>query len=110
LSSSAFHEYRLTVRISRQLEKGNFKTVNVTTTTPTASHPGGVTVTTTFTGKGDPGYLLSPNSLSDLARRGGVLTPAVACGEALIKRLQSNERFDIRAELDDGRNETRKSV
>ncbi|KAI3608407.1 saccharopine dehydrogenase [Moniliophthora roreri] len=87
----------------RRLESGNFKIVNVTTSAPTAAYPNGVKVTTTFSGKGDPGYLLSPtfmaecglvlldrDSLPELAKRGGVLTPATAGGNALLVGMLSS--------------------
>jgi short subunit dehydrogenase-like uncharacterized protein len=54
--------------------------------------------------------LLDIDLLPALAKRGGVLTPATACGDSLVKRLQANERFDLRVEVDDGKNESRKSV
>ncbi|KAK7052831.1 hypothetical protein VNI00_004150 [Paramarasmius palmivorus] len=107
----------------KQLEGGHFRSVNVTTSAPTSSHPEGVKVTVTFTGRGDPGYLLSSifmaecalvlldtESLSDLAKQGGILTPATAGGDELVKRLQENERLSLVCEMGNRNIESRKSL
>ncbi|THV06648.1 hypothetical protein K435DRAFT_960259 [Dendrothele bispora CBS 962.96] len=91
------------------LEKGKFKAVNVTKTEGGDASPCAVV---TFEGKGDPGYLLSPimmadgalsllspSSLSPLARKGGILTPATAFGDAFVKRMHENPKFDLRVEV-----------
>ncbi|KAK1228940.1 hypothetical protein PQX77_008014 [Marasmius sp. AFHP31] len=103
------------------LENGMFKTTNVTTSGTSANHPEPVQVTTTLTGKGDPGYLLSPifmaecalsllntDALPELARRGGILTPATAFGDAFVKRLEANERFTVHCQVHSG--EDRKTI
>ncbi|KAK1225671.1 hypothetical protein PQX77_011374, partial [Marasmius sp. AFHP31] len=103
------------------LENGMFKTTNVTTSGTSANHSKPVQVTTTLTGKGDPGYLLSPifmaectlsllntDALPELARRGGILTPARAFGDAFVKRLEANERIIIHCQAHGG--EDRKTV
>ncbi|KAF8913286.1 Saccharopine dehydrogenase-domain-containing protein, partial [Mucidula mucida] len=77
------------------MHKGHIDLVNVT-----SSADGTIHAKTTFKAKGD-GYFLSsvmlsecalallhPETLPEMALRGGVLTPATACGEAIVKRLK----------------------
>ncbi|KAG7091287.1 hypothetical protein E1B28_010335 [Marasmius oreades] len=103
-----------------RLEKGSFRTINITTSTTSVNHPNPVKVTTTLIGKGDPGYLLSPiwmaecalalldpESLPERARRGGILTPATAFGDVLVKRIEDNGRFIVKREVHD---ESKKTV
>lgn len=61
--------------------------------------PGGTVVRTKITGDRDPGYGSTSKMLAEagvclakdeLASQGGVLTPAVAMGDALLARLQEN--------------------
>ncbi|KAL0065576.1 hypothetical protein AAF712_007487 [Marasmius tenuissimus] len=100
------------IKTDEDLEKGMFKTTNVTTSSTSANRPKPVQVTTTLTGKGDPGYLLSPilmaecalpllntDALPELARRGGILTPATAFGDVLVERLEANERFTVQYQV-----------
>jgi short subunit dehydrogenase-like uncharacterized protein len=63
----------------------------------------GARYASTVAAKGDPGYaatavMLGQSALSlaldDLSSPGGVLTPAVAMGDSLIKRLQA-QRFEL---------------
>lgn len=89
-----------------KLQKGYMVLTNVSTSsnlTPPLS------VKTVIRGRGDPGYLLasimlseaalaivlSYNSLPELAKRGGVLTPMSACGDVLISRLEQSGRFEF---------------
>ncbi|KAK7472278.1 hypothetical protein VKT23_000398 [Stygiomarasmius scandens] len=100
------------------LEKGQFKTINVT-----KAQGSDTCAVVTYQGKGDPGYLLSPimmadgalsllnpSSLSSLARKGGVLTPATAFGDAFVARMHQNPRFDLRVEVVSGQGEGRKRI
>ncbi|KAL0574907.1 hypothetical protein V5O48_007051 [Marasmius crinis-equi] len=106
-----------------QLDNGSFVTTNVTTSTTSARYPRPIQVTTTLKGKGDAGYLLSPiwmaecamalldtGSLPELARRGGILTPATAFGDVLVKRLEANERMTVHYEVHKGTEESRKNI
>ncbi|CAE6417317.1 unnamed protein product [Rhizoctonia solani] len=71
-----------------------------------------VAVKAVFEGNGDPGYrltsimivesallLLDPENLSDEGRSGGILTPSVAYGDALVKALEATGRFKIGVEV-----------
>ncbi|CAE7233000.1 unnamed protein product [Rhizoctonia solani] len=88
-----------------ELDKGRFGTVNVT-------EGGGVVVKTTVDGDGDPGYrltsimivesallLLDPANLSEEAKHGGILTPSVAYGDALVGALERTGRFKFSTEV-----------
>jgi len=95
--------------------------INVTTSASSAAFPQPVRVETTLPAKGDPGYYLSPLMLAEsglalllnreklpaLSKQGGVLTPATALGDVIVKRLQEHAKFDIRCEVIE---ETRKSI
>ena len=49
--------------------------------------------------------LLSPREeFSTVARKGGVLTPMVALGMILVKRLSASGRFEFESEVVDGDN------
>ncbi|KAJ4486084.1 Saccharopine dehydrogenase-domain-containing protein [Lentinula aciculospora] len=107
-----------------QLESGSLTVINVTTSIPSSRFPKPVNVETTISANGDPGYYLSPimmaesglallldrESLPALAKNGGVLTPASALGDVIVKRLQEFAKFDIRCEVVDGIAESRKSI
>ncbi len=56
--------------------------------------------------------LLHPETLPEMALRGGVLTPATACGEAILKRLNTTGLFEVESRLlKEGQEaETRKTV
>lgn len=54
--------------------------------------------------------LLNREELPALSRKGGVLTPAIAFGDAVVKRLQESGKFDIRCEVITGSGESRKSI
>ncbi|KAF9562971.1 hypothetical protein CPC08DRAFT_662407 [Agrocybe pediades] len=103
------------------MQKGFIKSVNISTSD---SFPA-TKVQTVIKGKGDPGYLLTsimiseaalcfllppasksstlkPGSINDnthtftdLARRGGILTPMSAFGDQLIQRLEDTGRFEF---------------
>ncbi|CAE6483093.1 hypothetical protein ACGC1H_005288 [Rhizoctonia solani] len=88
-----------------RLDKGLFKVINV-------AEAGDVAVKTTFEGDGDPGYrltsimivesallLLDPANLTEEGRQGGILTPSVAYGDALVKALEATGRFKIGVEV-----------
>jgi len=113
------------VAIDKNLaSNGKLTVINVTTSVPSPASSEVVKVQTTFSGKGDPGYYLSPIMMAEsglalllnreelpaLSRKGGVLTPAVAFGDAVVKRLQDSGKFDIRCEVITGRGESRKSI
>ncbi|EUC62615.1 saccharopine dehydrogenase [Rhizoctonia solani AG-3 Rhs1AP] len=88
-----------------KLDKGLFRVVNVV-------EAGDVAVKTVFEGDGDPGYrltsimivesallLLDPANLSEQGRQGGILTPSVAYGDALVKVLEATGRFKMGVEV-----------
>ena len=48
--------------------------------------------------------LLSPSTISPLAQRGGIFTPAFALGDSLVKALEENEKVEVICdEIADGR-------
>ncbi|KAJ3857802.1 Saccharopine dehydrogenase-domain-containing protein [Lentinula lateritia] len=110
--------------LNRQLESGSLDVINVTTSLPCSAFPKPVKVETTISAKGDPGYYLSPIMMAEsglallldkpalpaLAKNGGVLTPAIALGDVIVKRLQEFAKFDIRCEVVDGAGESRKTI
>ncbi|KAJ3894798.1 Saccharopine dehydrogenase-domain-containing protein [Lentinula edodes] len=112
------------IDLDRQLESGSLDVINVTTSLPSSAFPKPVKVETTISAKGDPGYYLSPimmaesglallldkSALPALAKNGGVLTPAIALGDVIVKRLQEFAKFDIRCEVVDGAGESRKTI
>ncbi|KAK1230788.1 hypothetical protein PQX77_006115, partial [Marasmius sp. AFHP31] len=46
--------------------------------------------------------LLNTDALPELARRGGILTPATAFRDAFVKRLEANERFTVDCQVHSG--------
>ncbi|KAH7880803.1 Saccharopine dehydrogenase-domain-containing protein [Lentinula edodes] len=112
------------IDLDRQLESGSLDVINVTTSLPSSAFPKPVKVETTISAKGDPGYYLSPIMMAEsglallldkptlpaLAKNGGVLTPAIALGDVIVKRLQEFAKFDIRCEVVDGAGESRKTI
>jgi short subunit dehydrogenase-like uncharacterized protein len=86
---------------SEKLQRTGHFTVEIHTRTSTGAH-----YVATVSGKGDPGYaatavMFGQSALSlgtdQLSSGGGVLTPAVAMGTALVKRLQA-QGFTLRVE------------
>ncbi|KAJ1306290.1 hypothetical protein OPQ81_010992 [Rhizoctonia solani] len=88
-----------------KLDQGRFEAVNV-------SEGGGVAVKAVMEGDGDPGYrltsimivesallLLDPENLSEIGREGGILTPSVAYGDALVRALEATGRFRFGMEV-----------
>ncbi|KAH7335004.1 Saccharopine dehydrogenase-domain-containing protein [Rhizoctonia solani] len=88
-----------------KLDKGRFKATNVT-------EAGDLAVKAVVEGNGDPGYrltsimivesallLLDPENLSEIGREGGILTPSVAYGDALVKALEATGRFKFSVEV-----------
>ncbi|KAG7449869.1 NAD-P-binding protein [Guyanagaster necrorhizus] len=84
-----------------EVELGGLDLVNIT-------RSGSTYAKTTFKGHGDPGYLLScimvaeaalcllhQETIRPFARRGGILTPASAMGDALVERLNATGRIEI---------------
>ncbi|KAJ3823363.1 Saccharopine dehydrogenase-domain-containing protein [Lentinula raphanica] len=110
--------------LDKQLQDGSMRVINVTSSLPSSSFPKPVKVETVISAKGDPGYYLSPimmaesalalllntEELPPLAKQGGVLTPAIALGDAVVKRLQEYANFDITCEVIEGDAESRKSI
>ncbi|KAG6329381.1 hypothetical protein ID866_9707 [Astraeus odoratus] len=106
----------------QQLEAGSIDITNITTSTPD-SEGNRITVRSTFVGKGDPGYLLTAIMTSEAAlalvldkdhlppfgRRGGVLTPATAFGDVLIRRLNASGRISIHGEVLQAESEGKKT-
>ncbi|CCO33565.1 saccharopine dehydrogenase (NAD(+), L-glutamate-forming) [Rhizoctonia solani AG-1 IB] len=87
------------------LDKGQFEVVNI-------AEGGGVVVKAKINGDGDPGYrltsimivesallLLDPKNLTEAGKEGGVLTPSVAYGDALVKVLEGTGRFKFEVEV-----------
>ncbi|CAE6477947.1 unnamed protein product [Rhizoctonia solani] len=87
------------------LDKGFFRVVNV-------AEGGDVAVKATIDGDGDPGYrltsimivesallLLDPNNFTEIGKEGGILTPSVAYGDALVKALEETGRFKFSVEV-----------
>ncbi|KAI0752778.1 Saccharopine dehydrogenase-domain-containing protein [Daedaleopsis nitida] len=86
--------------------------MNVTNYTQCSSAPGTV-VKSVMRGDGDPGYLLTASmiaesalglllddaSLPSSARLGGVLTPATALGDVLIRRLEATGTIRFESEI-----------
>lgn len=55
--------------------------------------------------------LLHPETLPEMARHGGVLTPATACGEAIVKRLNATGTCEVESHLlKEHREEIRKTI
>ena len=86
---------------SEKLQQSGHFTVEVHTRTTTGAH-----YVATVSGKGDPGYaatavMFGQSALSlgtdELSSGGGVLTPAVAMGTALVERLKA-QGFTLRVE------------
>ncbi|KAF8749793.1 Saccharopine dehydrogenase NADP binding domain [Rhizoctonia solani] len=89
-----------------KLDKGYFGVVNV-------AEGGDVVVKATLDGDGDPGtglplvlmivesalLLLDSENLTEIGKEGGVLTPSVAYGDALLKALEGTGRFKIGVEV-----------
>ncbi|ODN77520.1 hypothetical protein L202_04692 [Cryptococcus amylolentus CBS 6039] len=99
-----------------KLHAGYFKLTNISTSRPTSTDGKVVQVLTKFNGQGDPGYLSTPymiaesalslilpppanTSLPPLAKKGGVLTPATAFGDVLLKRLEDSGNFEISSQI-----------
>ncbi|KAJ4002349.1 Saccharopine dehydrogenase-domain-containing protein [Lentinula boryana] len=112
------------VDLDKELESGSIDVINVTTSLPSSSFPEPVKVETIISAKGDPGYYLSPimmaesalallldrEELPPLAKKGGVLTPAIAFGDVIVKRLQEYAKFHIVCEVIKGTAENRKTI
>ncbi|KAJ3750462.1 Saccharopine dehydrogenase-domain-containing protein [Lentinula detonsa] len=112
------------VDLDKELESGSIDVINVTTSLPSSSFPEPVKVETTISAKGDPGYYLSPimmaesalallldsEELPPLAKKGGVLTPAIAFGDVIVRRLQEYAKFHIVCEVIKGAAENRKTI
>ncbi|KAL4079024.1 Saccharopine dehydrogenase-domain-containing protein [Scleroderma citrinum] len=95
-----------------QLEAGSVRVTNITTSTPD-SDGRTVSARTILKGKGEPLYLLTSILVSEaalaivldkdgfppLGRHGGVLTPATAFGDVLIRRLHACGHFNIESEV-----------
>ncbi|KAF8747182.1 Saccharopine dehydrogenase NADP binding domain, partial [Rhizoctonia solani] len=88
-----------------RLDRGKFEVVNI-------AEGGGIVVKSWAHGDGDPGYrltsimivesallLLDPENLTEIGREGGVLTPSVAYGDALVKVLEGTGRFRFGVEV-----------
>ncbi|OSX61816.1 hypothetical protein POSPLADRAFT_1047071 [Postia placenta MAD-698-R-SB12] len=90
------------------MKNGWFEATNYTASAPRAGEPE-VHVKTVMRGSGDPGYeltsvmigesalaiLLDKASLPALANQGGILTPASALGEVLVRRLEATGRVQF---------------
>ncbi|KAI8978341.1 Saccharopine dehydrogenase-domain-containing protein [Trametes punicea] len=101
------------------MQKGYIKATNYTSTA-TAPQTWAKTV---FHGQDDPGYLLTSvliaecalglllddDELPVTARPGGVLTPATALGEVIVRRLQATGRIQLESEILKSAEESRKT-
>ncbi|CAE6457596.1 unnamed protein product [Rhizoctonia solani] len=87
------------------LDRGGFDVINV-------AEGGGVVVKAKINGDGAPGHrltsimivesallLLDPKNLTEAGKEGGVLTPSVAYGDALVKALEGTGRFKFEVEV-----------
>ncbi|OBZ69645.1 hypothetical protein A0H81_10198 [Grifola frondosa] len=105
------------------MQKGYLEATNYTWSASEDDKPKTV-VKTVMHGRGDPGYLLSAVMISEcalallldkaslptFAQGGGVLTPASAFGEVLVKRLEASGRMHFEsAVVQDGQTEGRKA-
>ncbi|WVQ75602.1 hypothetical protein IAR50_005230 [Cryptococcus sp. DSM 104548] len=101
-----------------KLHAGSFQLTNISTSRPASTNGKVVRVLTKFNGQGDPGYLSTPymiaesalslilpppagTSLPPLAKKGGVLTPATAYGDVLLRRLEGSGNFEISSQIVD---------
>ncbi|KAI0752784.1 Saccharopine dehydrogenase-domain-containing protein [Daedaleopsis nitida] len=100
----------------KDMEKGWAEVTNFTASATSAK----VFAKSTMHCKGDPGYLLTASMLSEsalalllddaslpvTAHPGGVLTPATALGDALIRRLETTGRIHFESDIvrEDGEN------
>ncbi|KAI0828046.1 Saccharopine dehydrogenase-domain-containing protein [Trametes gibbosa] len=101
-----------------EMNQGFLKLTNYTST---ASSPASVAKTIMW-GKGDPGYrltacmisecalglLLEDSSLPVSARPGGILTPATALGDVIVRRLEGTGSMRFESEVIDADEESRK--
>jgi len=56
-------------------------------------------------------FALSHDSLPDLAKQGGILTPMTGLGDVLIERLRGNKLFNVECEIVDlHKSESKKHV
>ncbi|KZT05453.1 uncharacterized protein LAESUDRAFT_727099 [Laetiporus sulphureus 93-53] len=98
--------------LEKAMEKGFIEATNYTTSAPgTSTSP--IEVKTVMRGRGDPGYLLTAIMISEsalalllerpalppLAQWGGILTPATAFGDVLVRRLENSGRFQFESEV-----------
>ncbi|KAI9067472.1 hypothetical protein FKP32DRAFT_1588577 [Trametes sanguinea] len=102
----------------QELEKGFMVATNYTAT---ASEPA-TWAKSVFRGQGDPGYLLSSIMIAECAlgllldddklpvtaRPGGILTPATALGDVIVRRLKATGRMSFESEIVQGTDESRK--
>ncbi|KAI0364951.1 hypothetical protein BV20DRAFT_955237 [Pilatotrama ljubarskyi] len=100
------------------LKKGFMKVTNYTVTASTPK----TWARSTMTGKADPGYLLTATMISEcalglllddaalapMARFGGVLTPATALGDVIVRRLEATGEMHFESEIVTGDEESRK--
>ncbi|KAI0350608.1 hypothetical protein OH77DRAFT_1430787 [Trametes cingulata] len=101
-----------------ELKKGFLKVTNYTAT---ASSPQ-TWAKTTMTGKADPGYLLTATMISECAlglllddadlpptaRAGGILTPATALGDVIVRRIEATGEMHFESEIISANEESRK--
>ncbi|KAI0264183.1 Saccharopine dehydrogenase-domain-containing protein [Gloeopeniophorella convolvens] len=92
------------------LESGSLSYVNITASDESPPRY----AKTVIRGRGDPGTLLTAALVGEsalallldertpLAARGGVLTPMTAFGDAVIKRIEASDRFEVNCGLVDG--------
>ncbi|KAK7691924.1 hypothetical protein QCA50_005329 [Cerrena zonata] len=98
---------------SPELQKnGWLKVTNITSSVATPTTPQRH-VRTTINGSGDPGYaltsimiaesalsiLLNYSELTPLAHEGGILTPASALGDVIVRRLERSGKFRFESEI-----------
>ncbi|OCH89442.1 NAD(P)-binding protein [Obba rivulosa] len=90
------------------MQNGWVKATNYTSSVPTSAQPA-LHVKSAMRGRGDPGYLLTSVMIAEsalallldnaqlppLAHAGGVLTPASALGEVLMRRLEKTGRVEF---------------
>ncbi|KAI0343620.1 NAD-P-binding protein [Trametopsis cervina] len=95
-----------------ELKNYSMEVTNITSSVATPSKPA-THVRTVVKGNRDPGYvlasvmvaesalalLLSKSELPELAQQGGILTPASALGDVLVKRLEASQLMSFESEV-----------
>ncbi|KAH9834188.1 Saccharopine dehydrogenase-domain-containing protein [Rhodofomes roseus] len=104
-----------------KMQTGFFEITNYSKSVPAPGAPE-VHIKTAIHGRGDPGYLLSAKMVSEcalaialekdrlprMAQGGGILTPATAFGDVLVRRLEGTGAFSFESHVFSPEEESRK--